>query len=353
MRENNGGTVALLLPARGAVRKRRLRAIGLYSMADLSLSSCLTFAFFFLLFVQVTPVRSETLLERAVARERRTLSNLNCGNSVPYHSIVNPHHRGELVELANLLGLTGHVAEVGCDIGLFSHHNLQHWRGGPNSMYHMIDAWAYRPNHKTGDGKSVSRDKNNADPASHSARFQQAMQNIAPWRSRVATVRNLSVAAASHFKDAHFDFIYIDAGHEYQHVLDDLRAWWPKLRCGGLFAGDDFADAHDRGGSVKECAAAGGARKHGFGVKSAVAHFALEVGSPFFLTFADRFRSGKKNAASPHDPTCSTMRELKFGKCSEWAPDHPTSLEAQIARQNGIQNPVRSNAMYPAWFMFK
>ena len=58
------------------------------------------------------------------------------------------------------------------------------------------------------------------------------MQNIAPWRSRVATVRNLSVAAASHFKDAHFDFLYIDAGHEYQYVLDDLRAWWPKLRCG-------------------------------------------------------------------------------------------------------------------------
>ena len=86
MRENNGGTVALLLPARGAVRKRRLRAIGLYSMADLSRSSCLTFAFF-LLFVQVMPVRSETLLERAVARERRTLSNLNGGNSVPYHSM--------------------------------------------------------------------------------------------------------------------------------------------------------------------------------------------------------------------------------------------------------------------------
>jgi hypothetical protein len=36
------------------------------------------------------------------------------------------------------------------------------------------------------------------------------------------------------------DAIYIDAGHDYAHVMSDLRAWWPILRPGGLMFGDDY-----------------------------------------------------------------------------------------------------------------
>jgi len=37
-----------------------------------------------------------------------------------------------------------------------------------------------------------------------------------------------------------FDFIYIDARHDYAGVLEDLRAWWPLLKRDGIIAGDDF-----------------------------------------------------------------------------------------------------------------
>lgn len=36
------------------------------------------------------------------------------------------------------------------------------------------------------------------------------------------------------------DVIHIDAGHDYASVMADLRSWWPILRDGGLYIGDDY-----------------------------------------------------------------------------------------------------------------
>jgi predicted O-methyltransferase YrrM len=36
------------------------------------------------------------------------------------------------------------------------------------------------------------------------------------------------------------DVIYIDASHEYEAVLSDIKAYWPLLRNGGVMIGDDY-----------------------------------------------------------------------------------------------------------------
>ena len=36
------------------------------------------------------------------------------------------------------------------------------------------------------------------------------------------------------------DFLYVDADHSYEGTLDDLVAWVPHVRQGGLIAGDDY-----------------------------------------------------------------------------------------------------------------
>jgi hypothetical protein len=36
------------------------------------------------------------------------------------------------------------------------------------------------------------------------------------------------------------DWVYIDGNHTYEFVLTDLRSWYPKVRPGGLMAGDDY-----------------------------------------------------------------------------------------------------------------
>jgi hypothetical protein len=49
-----------------------------------------------------------------------------------------------------------------------------------------------------------------------------------------------SVDAANLFEDEYFDFIHIDAGHSEKDVYEDMDAWWPKLKSGGFFSGDDY-----------------------------------------------------------------------------------------------------------------
>jgi cephalosporin hydroxylase len=53
-----------------------------------------------------------------------------------------------------------------------------------------------------------------------------------------------STAAASLFDDRLFDFVYIDACHEYQKVTADIEAWLPKIKRGGLIAGHDYNPSH-------------------------------------------------------------------------------------------------------------
>lgn len=37
-----------------------------------------------------------------------------------------------------------------------------------------------------------------------------------------------------------FDVIFIDAQHDYEHCLQDIRLWWPKVRPGGYLCGHDY-----------------------------------------------------------------------------------------------------------------
>ena len=40
--------------------------------------------------------------------------------------------------------------------------------------------------------------------------------------------------------DEYFDLVYIDATHLYKSTLADLRAYFPKVKKGGIICGDDY-----------------------------------------------------------------------------------------------------------------
>lgn len=48
------------------------------------------------------------------------------------------------------------------------------------------------------------------------------------------------------------DWVYIDGDHRYQSVMDDLIAWWPKIRVGGVMWGDDWSDRGWYGTQVQD-----------------------------------------------------------------------------------------------------
>lgn len=64
----------------------------------------------------------------------------------------------------------------------------------------------------------------------------------AEFPGRYKLYKGRSPEFASNFPDEIMDFIHIDAGHGYEDVKKDLQGWWPKLKSGGIFSGDDYDD---------------------------------------------------------------------------------------------------------------
>lgn len=133
---------------------------------------------------------------------------------------------------------TGVAAEVGVFRGDFAALNVKVWSG----IYHLIDAWQYRP----GD----PADKNFVSAAVNEANYASARRAVEPHCStsgrapRCVLHRALSVEAAAGFADESLDWLYVDALHTYAAVLADLRAWFPKVRLGGMVSGDDYGDCN-------------------------------------------------------------------------------------------------------------
>lgn len=70
--------------------------------------------------------------------------------------------------------------------------------------------------------------------------YSQFLRNIAPVAHIVQHHRIASPQAADLFDDCSLDFVMIDGSHQYADVVADIAAWRPKIKEGGLLAGDDF-----------------------------------------------------------------------------------------------------------------
>lgn len=57
---------------------------------------------------------------------------------------------------------------------------------------------------------------------------------------RVKIIRAESLKAVESVPDDSLDFIFIDADHTYEGCKEDINAWWPKVKSGGLVMGHDI-----------------------------------------------------------------------------------------------------------------
>jgi len=108
---------------------------------------------------------------------------------------------------------------------------------GKSAAFHAIDTWEGSP----------------SDP---SGRLAKGRNLLLEWASNlrdcgfaagVTAHKMPSVAAAATFSDASLDFVYIDADHAYEAVSEDIRAWWSKVKPGGVMAGHDYDHRTDPG----------------------------------------------------------------------------------------------------------
>jgi hypothetical protein len=77
----------------------------------------------------------------------------------------------------------------------------------------------------------------NEEPGAVESRFDTNTQSI---KNRLKKFKGKSTDVAAHFDDGSLDMVYIDGCHEYACVVEDIKAWQPKLRNGGLLCGHDY-----------------------------------------------------------------------------------------------------------------
>lgn len=128
-------------------------------------------------------------------------------------------------------------------------------RSGKPILFFTVDHWLGSPGEAAHESDKDVR---------HGRLFEVFKANIAPVAHCVTILRDYSVSAAAQFADGDLDFVYIDAGHTYEDVKSDLAAWWPKVRPGGVMAGDDWCFFDEA--------------KNEFGVRRAVQEFFAEQG---------------------------------------------------------------------------
>lgn len=68
--------------------------------------------------------------------------------------------------------------------------------------------------------------------------FKKNMMDVGLW-GQIRPFLMDSIEAANFFKEDYFDFIFIDASHDYESVKADIEAWYPKLKSGGIISGHD------------------------------------------------------------------------------------------------------------------
>jgi hypothetical protein len=140
--------------------------------------------------------------------------------------------RDELPALLNSRGLLGRGAEIGVKLGAYSDELLSNWRG---EELVSIDPWLSADPDEYVDRSNVSQDE-------FERFYEQTRERLARHGSRSSIWRMTSVEAAANVPDHSFDFVYIDARHDYESVKEDLQAWCAKVRPGGILAGHDYVD---------------------------------------------------------------------------------------------------------------
>lgn len=124
--------------------------------------------------------------------------------------------------------------EVGVFRGGFSGWMLSHWKAC--ERYYMVDLWAPQQHYRQMDAAGLGENLQ---------RMEAARANVARFGAKAVLLRKSSVQAAATFEDGSLDFVYLDARHTYDAVMEDMEAWWPKLRRGGILAGEDYMDADE------------------------------------------------------------------------------------------------------------
>ncbi len=96
--------------------------------------------------------------------------------------------------------------------------------------YYLVDAW--QPFTSQSSDTQEIWDK----------RYSDVRSKMKQYADKARIIKLTSIEAVALFEPESVDLVYIDANHSFEHVDEDIKAWWPKIRPTGYLAGHDMSE---------------------------------------------------------------------------------------------------------------
>lgn len=100
--------------------------------------------------------------------------------------------------------------------------------------FYVVDIWSYTVDHFGGEVDV----------------YDLYLKNTNPVKKYIKPLKMNSVKASKQFADNSIDFLFLDAGHEYEDLFTDIDAWYSKVKPGGIVAGHDYYPENPSWGGV-------------------------------------------------------------------------------------------------------
>lgn len=122
-----------------------------------------------------------------------------------------------------------HFVEVGSWKGKSSAYlAVEIANSGKDIKFDCVDTWEGGPEHVHMDNSQL---------------YEIFISNMKPLEKYYRPIKAKSIDAAKLYEDESLDFVFIDACHSYECVVEDIRAWYPKVKKDGIISGHDYNDS--------------------------------------------------------------------------------------------------------------
>lgn len=101
---------------------------------------------------------------------------------------------------------------------------------GKKIQFDCVDTWL---------GSPIDEHQRDSYVSSNSL-YEHFTENMKSVSQYYKPVRLPSVEAAKLYEDASLDYVFIDAHHDGEAPKEDILAWLPKIKNGGILAGHDY-----------------------------------------------------------------------------------------------------------------